>query len=234
MKKSLPRYLSEQLMPQQTLCVALEFIVNKALALNINDQGHLLRLEDKSLALNLAEFDFDLCFHVSQQKILVTTLSDNPSCLIKTNINTLKALKNEQQITKLIKEDKLDIEGDIKVAQQFAAIAETFDIDLQSELANHIGDIPTHKLSRLAGDISQKFTFAKEQIQADFSEWLLHENHIAVPHTQVTRFNQAVTAVATAVDELALRIEKLETALAEKTPLPRSTHLPTDNKDTCE
>jgi ubiquinone biosynthesis protein UbiJ len=240
MKQSFLRTLSAQLMPQQTLCAAIEFVVNKALSFNINDQDQLSSLEGKSLALNLAEFDFDLCFHVdshvssdtTENKILVTTLSESSDCLIRTNIATLKALKNEQQITKLIKEDKLDIEGDIKIAQQFALIAETFDIDWQSELAHHIGDIPTHKLSRLANNISSKVNFAKEQIQSDFSEWLLHEKHIAVPYSQVNRFNQTVTVVATEVEALSLRIEKLQQAVAQNPSVLNT--VPTNNKDACE
>jgi ubiquinone biosynthesis protein UbiJ len=211
MKLSNPTLLKwlPQLMLQQVLCSAIEKVVNKALSLNINDNSQLIALEQKTLAVKLGELGFPLCFSVNNGKILVTKLIERANCTIITSINTLKTLQKEQQLTQLIKNNQLDIEGDLKVAQQFASIAENLDIDWQSEIAKHIGDVPTYKLGQAAKTIRKKVTFAAEQIQADASEWLVHEQHLAVTKSQLSDFNRQVSETSDHVNNLEKRIEQL-------------------------
>jgi len=201
--------ISAQFMPQQTLCSALEFLVNKALALNIDGASVLHALEQKTLTVILAELGFPLSFSINESTVLVTSLTERSDCTINTSIKTLIELKKEQQITELIKQEKLDVQGDIKVAQQFANIAESLDIDWQSEIAKHIGDIPTYKLSKLGKNLAEKFNFASQQIQADASEWLVHEKRLVVTSSQITTFSQQVTNISQQTDAVSFRIQQL-------------------------
>lgn len=206
-----------QLMHQQALCAALEIIINQALAFNIHGTKALVPLEQKTLTLELNELGFPLSFTVNASKILVTTLEDtdeeDASCIIKTSIATLRELRREQQLTELIKQDKLDISGNIKIAQQFAAIAETLEIDWQSEIEKHIGDVATYKLGRLSNAVKEKLAFAARQIQADASEWLVHEKRLVVTESQINDFNQQVDQVSKQTDAMAKRIERLSQKL---------------------
>lgn len=102
-------------MHQQLLCSVLEAVINKALTLSLNGTHGLYALEQKCLVVNLVELGFPLSFMVNGSKVLVTSLSEHPDCEIHTSIKTLIELKKEQQLTELIKQDKLDIAGDIKV-----------------------------------------------------------------------------------------------------------------------
>lgn len=207
------------LMPQQALSSAIEKIINQALSLNYNPNTKLTILEGKSLSVLLHELGFTLCFNVCNEQILVTSIIDhknNCDCKIDTSLSTLWQLKQEQQLTSLIKQDKLDLQGDIKIAQQFAALFENIDIDWQSELAKHIGDVATYKLSQSFNALKNKATFAKTQIQADASEWLIHEKRLIVTQAELTEFYQAVHITNLDVDKLSTRIEKLTQALTTK------------------
>lgn len=202
-----------QLMHPQALCAALEVIINKALSMNLAQPTLPSSLEQKTLTISLHELGFPLCFTCNDNRLLVTSqknlaLDDN-HCQIKTSFATLQELKKEQQLTKLIKEDKLDIDGNIKIAQQYAAIAENIEVDWQSELEQHIGDVATYKLSQVLKVIGEKLNFAKQQIQADASEWLVHEKRLVVTHSQLRLFYQAVDDVADDVDALTTRIDAL-------------------------
>jgi len=199
-------------MLQQVLTSSLELLINKTLSLNINlniSKVELKKLEQKTLTIILSELNFPLSFSVDNNKILVSGLTERANCTINTSINTLQKLKAEQQLTELIKQGLLDLTGDIKVAQQFASLAENLDIDWQSELATHIGDVPTHKLVQLGKNIKCKLQFAAQQIKADVSEYLVHEKRLVVTRSQVTHFNQQVNEVSHQVDEIATRIAKL-------------------------
>jgi len=203
--------MKSYLMPEQALCAALEIIINKALALNTQGTVALKSIVQQTLVVKLSELGFPLCFTVTdKEKVLVTTLTEHAACTLDTSISTLVELKKDQQITELIKQEKLDLSGDIKVAQQFANIAQTLNIDWQSELALHIGDIATHKLVTFGKSIAHKLAFASEQIQADASEWLVHEKRLVVPSGKISEFSQHV-------DEVTLQVKQLEQRLKDIT-----------------
>jgi ubiquinone biosynthesis protein UbiJ len=206
-------------MLQQTLCSTIEYAVNQALAFNIKGNNVLRALEQKTLTLLLTELGFPLSFSINENKILVTSLIERSDCTIKTSVKTLLELKKEQQITGLIKQEKLDVQGDIKVAQLFANIAESLEIDWQSEIAKHIGDIPTYKLSKFGKNVARNFNFATQQIQADASEWLVHEKRLVVTSSQLHRFSQQVSEVSRQADTLSERIQRL----AQKASTPNPT-----------
>jgi ubiquinone biosynthesis protein UbiJ len=201
--------ISPQLMPQQTLCSALEFVINQTLLLSVKGASVLQPLEQKTLTLSLKELGFPLSFSINDNQVLVTRLIERSNCTIKTSIKTLLELKKEQQITELIKQEKLDVHGDIKVAQVFASIAQSLEIDWQTEIAKHIGDIPTYMLSVLSKNLTEKFNFATQQIQADASEWLVHEKRLVVTSSQIQSFSQRVADVSNKTDTLSERIQRL-------------------------
>jgi ubiquinone biosynthesis protein UbiJ len=204
--------LASSLMISQVLTSTVEVLINKTLALSSNNTS-LEKLTQKTLTLTLEELGFPLSFTVcnaiEKPKVVVTTLTEHADCTIKTSISTLRELKAKQQITELIKQNKLDLTGDVKVAQQFASIAENLDIDWQSELANHIGDIPTHKLMQLGKRVSAKVQFVAKQVKADASEYIVHEKRLVVTRSQINQFNQQVVEVSKEVDELNQRISQL-------------------------
>jgi len=204
--------ITASLMISQALASTLELVINKTLALS-SAHAPLEKLIQKTLVLELAELGFPLSFTVANNSdntaMMVTALTERADCTIKTSIKTLQKLKAEQQITELIKHNHLDLTGDIKVAQQFVSLAENLDIDWQSELAKHIGDIPTHKLMQLGKKISAKVQFASKQINADASEYIVHEKRLVVTRSQIDQFNQQVSAVSQQVSGLDQRIAQL-------------------------
>ncbi|MBA6355269.1 MULTISPECIES: SCP2 domain-containing protein [unclassified Colwellia] len=208
---------SSQLMFQQTLCSTVEFAFNQALAINVKGASVLQTLEEKTLTILLTELGFPLSFSINNNKVLVTGLTERSDCTINTSIKTLRELKKEQQITELIKQEKLDVQGDIKVAQQFANIAQSLEIDWQSEIAQHIGDIPTYKLSQLGKRWAKKINFATQQIQADASEWLVHEKRLVVTASQLGSFSEQVTEITKQTNTVAERIQRLAEKITPST-----------------
>jgi len=211
--------ISDQLMFKQVLAVALEKTINKALSLNIHGNSALTNLSEQRLTMVLEELSFPLTFSVYQQQILITSTNNHDDentkkqCTIKTSIGTLKELQKTQQLTELIKQDKLDIYGDIKVAQQFASIAQTLEIDWQSELAKHIGDFATYKLTRIGKALAEKFSFFKKQVQADSNEYIVHEQKLVVTKHQLDEFNQAVSQVSEQTDKLVQRLAAIKSSI---------------------
>jgi ubiquinone biosynthesis protein UbiJ len=195
-------------MLQQAFTSSVELLINNVLSLNTS-KVDLNKLEQKTLTVILSELSFPISLSVDNNKVIVSGLTERADCTINTSIKTLQELKAEQQLTELIKQDKLDLTGDIKVAQQFANLAENLNIDWQSELATHIGDVPTHKLAQLGKQISDKLKFAANQIKADASEYVVHEKRLVITQSQIIHFNQQVSQLNNQVDDISKRIEVL-------------------------
>jgi ubiquinone biosynthesis protein UbiJ len=200
-------------MLQQAFTSSIELLINKVLLLNTSEVD-LTKLEQKTLTLILSELSFPISLSVDNNKVIVSALTERADCTINTSIKTLQLLKAEQQLTELIKQDKLDLTGDIKVAQQFSHLAENLNIDWQSELAIHIGDMPTHKLVQLGKKVGSKLQFAAKQIKADASEYIVHEKRLVVTRSQIDQFNQQVSQANQQVDDISTRIETLIKGLA--------------------
>ena len=198
---------------QQAFTSSVELLINKVLSLNTG-KIDLKKLEQKTLTIILSELNFPISLSVNNNKIIVSGLIERADCTVNTSIKTLQKLKAEQQLTELIKQNKLDLTGDIKVAQQFTHLAESLNIDWQSELAAHIGDLPTHKLMQLGKRVADKFQFASNQIKADASEYIVHEKRLVVTRSQIEHFNQQVSQVSDHVDKISTRIEALTKGLS--------------------
>ncbi|ASP47846.1 ubiquinone biosynthesis accessory factor UbiJ [Cognaticolwellia beringensis] len=201
--------ISQQLMFAQALSALLETVINQFLRYNLHGTRALKPLSGKTLTVKLAELPFPLSFTISHEKIHVTTSDEHNDCCIITSISTLIELNKEQQLTDLIKNDKLDIQGDLKVAQRFSEIAQTLDIDWQSELAKRIGDIPAYKIDELGRQLIKKLNFASQQIQADASEWLIHEKRLMVTAAEISYFSHDVEHLEQQAHVLSQRIEQL-------------------------
>jgi ubiquinone biosynthesis protein UbiJ len=205
----MPQTISQQLMFAQTLSAILETVINQFLSYNLHGIRALKPLSEKTLTIKLAELPFPLSFTVSDEKIHVSSNNEDNDCCLITSISSLIELKKEQQLTDLIKKDKLDIQGDLKVAQRFADIAQTLDIDWQSELAKRIGDIPAYKLGQLGRKLLKTLNFAGTKIQTDASEWLIHQKRLIITATEMSYFNLDVEEVEQQVSSLSQRLDQL-------------------------
>jgi ubiquinone biosynthesis protein UbiJ len=211
--------ISKDLLLPQAVTATLELIINKALSLN-NKSVSFTGVAQKTLTLELAELPFPLCFTVdnvsSSVGVIVSANHECSDCTIKTSINTLKKLKANVSLTQLIKKDELDVSGDIKIAQQFANITQSLEIDWQTELAKHFGDVPTHKLLQFGNKVTKSLAATGKQLEADVSEYLVHEKRLVVTSSQLNAFNQMTKDVANQVDALSARIDKLIADTASK------------------
>ena len=201
------------LMPQQALSTALEFIINQAITKSAPSSAMLAQMEQQTLAINLTELPFPLVFTCTREKILVSGNLELANCTITTSLKTLQQLKSDNALTEAIKSSKLNLEGDLKIAQRFAGLMDSISIDWQSELAKHIGDIATYKVSRLTSSLWQKLAFTSQQVQADASEWLVHEKKLSITQDEYLPYRAGVIDVSHQIDGLEQRIWQLEQKL---------------------
>lgn len=202
----------------QLLSSTIELILNQALKMGNPPTSMLTPLANKSLAIELSELNTVLCLTVHEQQIVISSPSfDNDSydCKITTSVKSLVQLKTEQQLTQLIKDNQLDISGDIKIAQQYANVFESLNIDWPSELEKHIGDVATHKLLTLVKTADKKIKFAQNQISSDATEYLVYEKKWLATKHEIDIFSNDVKTVQRKYQQIEQQVSSLSDKLEQ-------------------
>ena len=76
--------------------------------------------------------------------------------------------------------------------------------------------MPTHKLLQFGNKVTKSLAATGKQLEADVSEYLVHEKRLVVTSSQLNAFNQMTKDVANQVDALSARIDKLIADTASK------------------
>lgn len=103
----------------------------------------------------------------------------------------------------------LRIEGDVALAQQFAGMLKTVDIDLEDWLGERLGDMPAYFIGQAlkqAGGLLQR---AGAAFSRDTVEYLREETRDLVHASEVDAWTDDVDRLRADTDRLAARIKRL-------------------------
>lgn len=203
----------------QVLHALAETVVNPLLKLDPNSHERLEPLRGKRLIVWLDEvqwpielvFEGDISIHEAQVSWTeAVELNASNECLIKTALSTMPELRDTRKITQLIREEKLDLSGDMHIAQHASALFQELDIDWEEVLSEHLGDLAAHQLVKSAKSFDQ---FARKQLR-QFAQTLgtalIDEKQLAAHRLEVINFGDQVTELRDDVERLAARITQLE------------------------
>ena len=201
----------------QLLHGVIETAINKALTLSSNANQVLSPLHGKVCVIYLQELSHSLCFHFDATRVDVLADSnqaynnmpeDLPSnyCWVSVSVFALDKLKQNNQLTKLIKSGQLDFAGDLSILQNVSALFSNIDIDLEEVMSNYIGDPAAYQLNATG---KQVITALKHQfglLANTLSDAALDEKPIAVRHIMVVNFSDEVNELRAATDRLEARL----------------------------
>jgi len=111
---------------------------------------------------------------------------------------------------RLILSQEVSLRGDIALATRLQQIIARMDVDVEEALAQRIGDIPAHELSRGLRGLGDWMRAAGTALLADVSEYLRYEAAATPVAEDVERFSHAVDAIRDDVERLEARIGRLE------------------------
>ncbi|KIT45833.1 SCP-2 sterol transfer family protein [Vibrio parahaemolyticus EN9701121] len=106
----------------------------------------LARLKGQVIQVHLKEIDKTLTFVFSQQIDVLGNYEGQPDCYLSLNLSVLPELRDQANITRLIKQDKLELEGDIQLAQKFSQLMTDCKPDIEEWLSRVTGDVVAHTL----------------------------------------------------------------------------------------
>lgn len=194
-------------MPFESLVTA---TIESTLNLLVNDDPELVRrlarLKGRTIQVHLRELNKTLTFMFSQNIDVLAGYEGEPDCFLSLNLAILPQLGEQSNITKLIKEDKLTLEGDIQLAQKFSQLMADCKPDIEEWLSRVMGDILAHQLVQSVAGLGR---LAKAQTQK-------HNDHLAQVITEEWKLAPApleIVHFCDQVDDVASRAARVEVKL---------------------
>ncbi|WP_026970564.1 ubiquinone biosynthesis accessory factor UbiJ [Aliagarivorans marinus] len=165
-------------------------------------QGQVLRIELRPLK--------PLFFVVSEQQLdVLGQYEGEVDCGLSLHISSLPELSQSERLPELLKQDKLQVEGDIKLAQQFADLFLKLEPQLEEKLSSVIGDAPAHLAARAFKQLQSTIKSLAEQSPAHVAELARDEWQLLVGNGEYQRWALQVAQLQDRLEALSARVEAL-------------------------
>ncbi|MCW8333175.1 SCP2 domain-containing protein [Vibrio sp. SCSIO 43135] len=179
----------------------------------VNDEPELVRrlarLKGQVIQVHLKELNKTLTFIFSQQIDVLGNYEGQPDCYLSLNLSVLPELREQANITKLIKQDKLVLEGDIQLAQKFAQLMTDCKPNVEEWLSRATGDVVAHTLVQGAKDVGAFVQKRVAKHQDHLAQVLTEEWRVAPGPLEVAYFCDQVDEVKSQAARIEERLNRL-------------------------
>lgn len=197
---------------QQLAHSFIEPLINNLLKDDASAKEKLNKLNGKSFAVQLTNLSIQLKLSVNNHKLMLSNNMESADCKVITTSDQLKQLSDASQLTKLIKQDKLELEGDLAIAQAFSGLLMDNDINWQNALAKYVGDGMAHRIVEKAENLATLFRNKSTDANYTMSSLLTDELKVAPTEQEVSLFSNQVDALSAQVDRLSAQLTQLRKA----------------------
>lgn len=167
------------------------------------------RLKGQVLQIHIIELDKTLTFLFSQQVDVLAQYEGKPDCFLSLHLSVLPELRDQNNITRLIKQEKIELEGELQLAQQFSQLLIEIRPDLEEWLSRVTGDVVAHTLVRGMQESGRWLSQRLVQQQSHLSQIITEEWRLAPGPLEVAYFCDQVSDSKKAADDLLTRINAL-------------------------
>ncbi|MBY7813665.1 ubiquinone biosynthesis accessory factor UbiJ [Vibrio fluvialis] len=169
----------------------------------------LARLKGQVIQVHLKEINKTLTFIFSQQIDVLANYEGEPDCYLSLNLSVLPELREQANITKLIKQDKLVLEGDIQLAQKFSQLMTDCKPDIEEWLSRVTGDVVAHTMVQGAKNVGALLSAQVSKHQNHLAQVLTEEWRVAPGPLEIAYFCDQVDDVKSQAARLESRLNQL-------------------------
>lgn len=215
----------------QVITAAVEIAINKILSLDEDSHLLLQPLISKQCEIKLHELPFPLVFNFNAKGVEVNSVVGDMSddialerkqstnhnrCAISLSVFIINELKDTSNITRLIRENKLDFEGNLQIAQNMSGLFAGLNIDIEELLSTHIGDIAAHNTIQSAASFGRLIKHNHKLAMRALSDVILDKKPIGVRPIMVENYIQEVSELRDTAARLEARLAILENRARKK------------------
>ncbi len=110
---------------------------------------------------------------------------------------------------------RLEISGDVGLAQRFQGLIKNLDPDWEEQLSNWVGDTAARKLGLLGRDALHFLATSRQSLEMNVSEYLRYEQEALPLRAEIKAFISSVDALRNDVQRMKVRIDRLQKIVSE-------------------
>lgn len=180
----------------------LEPLLNRVINLDPNAPAQLAALAGKQLAVELLDTPFQLVLTAQADGLWLNQHQESVDCRVKVRWQALQQLQDPANITRLIRQHDLDLEGDLATLQKFSHFFQQLNPDWQEALARWIGDANSHRLAHLISQLHHWLQQQLSQHQQTLQSLAHDELQLSATATEVRQFGRDVRELEARTEHL--------------------------------
>ncbi|MDO2949772.1 ubiquinone biosynthesis accessory factor UbiJ [Aeromonas simiae] len=202
-------------MPMDALITAaVETACNQLLARDASAAERQKKLIGKTLRLDVHELK-PLWFIFSSGRVdVLARYEGEADAGLSLSLSALGLLRDPSALTRYIREERLDIEGDPQLVQAFGSLFGELAIDWEEQLSRYTGDVLAHTLFAGARKARSLLGLELRRSRTQLAEYLTEELRLAPGPLEVASFGDDVEALASRLKATELRLARLEAKVA--------------------
>ncbi len=191
------------------ISAALETALQQIVKQSPQAYAHQHLLHGKVLAIQLAQLSRPI-YLLFAKEIQVFSNYDGPvTTKVYADITTLYQVSEGANLTELIKQDKLKLEGDLNLLQSFSHFIQLVEFDFAEPLSRYIGDAPTHILTQGGKQIKQQLSEIFLKSREHVGQLVIEEYRLSPHKIEFVHFSDRIEQLKADTDSLSQRIEQL-------------------------
>lgn len=193
--------------PLMSAC--LELVSNHYLSLDEDSSKRLSKLSGRVVAVKITPLPI-LYFNIeSCQLDILNHFEGQPDSQLTASVFSAMKLRDPNRLPELIKSGEVDLTGDIRLIQQFAALFSDVQPDFEQRLSVLIGDVPAHLLVQQVYKLMMMVRHSSVQGMAKGADLAVEEWRIGVGKTQFNDFVDDTNALKFQVNQFEARLKQV-------------------------
>ncbi|WP_305407319.1 ubiquinone biosynthesis accessory factor UbiJ [Photobacterium leiognathi] len=188
---------------------AVETALNQLIKDDADSQRRLTRLRGKVISVKLNEFNKTMYFVFSHQIDVLAGFEGEVGCQLALNLSVLPELRQQANLTQLIKADKLALDGDLQLAQHFSSLLSGLKPDFEDKLSEYTGDVVAHTLVSSVKSGSRFIRQGIKNRQRDLAEVITEEWRLLPQPLEMMHFCDQVDDLKSDVARFEARLNQL-------------------------
>jgi ubiquinone biosynthesis protein UbiJ len=189
-------------------CAAIETAFNQLPAQAKSDYARQKSLHGKVFCIQLSQLNWPIYLVFAKQIQVLSHYEGDVAVTVRADVSTLYQLTEGANLTELIKQDKLSLEGDIQLLQSLSHYLQNIHVDFAEPLSRYIGDAPTHKLVATTKQFNHDIKLVLQKTRSHISQLTTEEYRLAPHKIEWLHFRDNL-------DELVSQTERIEAKIAQ-------------------
>ena len=185
--------------------------LTRLLTIDPDSARELAALEGRTINIVLSSTEREVCVRVSHGRLNFIEADDATAIDVKMSGRPADflALVRANRQGESIAAGRIEITGDLAIAQQVQNFMLNLDIDYEELLSQYVGDVAAHQIGRFADTLLRGAQSSLERFERDLFEFVHHESRTVVSNEEAESFKSAVYSLNDDVERVAVRLNRL-------------------------